>query len=338
MLKILLVDDDEDDYVWIRRVLAAEDTVRVDWVASYEEGCAALQARAHDVILVDYRLRDTEGRDGLDLVRKAREEQATTPCVLFTGAPRVGLEIASLSAGAAAFLAKSEFSHSRLMHAILQALERSKTESELFRKNRALSLILRATEAAHEAPSEDRAFQACLADVCAELGWELSDALLVVDSGALALSALHACHPAGGAQLGEVRSRLLPDTQLWPLAQVLRSRQRVLCDDVAACGDCAYRELTRAGVRCALLVPVVVRGEVVAVLELFSAQARVPDATDNEILTAVAAQLAQSVVRARAEAQRQHAEAELRRSQRLVSTQDVRGHRHRDHLALESRL
>jgi two-component system, cell cycle sensor histidine kinase and response regulator CckA len=316
-LRILLVDDDEDDYVWIRHVLASEDGVGVDWAPSYEEGCAAILAHAHDVILVDYRLRDHEGRDGLDIVRKAREEQAATPCILFTGAPRVGLEIASLSAGAAGFLTKSEVSQSRLMHAILQAVERGKTESELFRKNRALSLILRATEAANEALVASHAFKACLRDVCAELGWEVSDALLVSERGELSLLTLHASDETKRSPLSEIRPRQLPDPNIGVLARVLQTREPVFCRDLAACEDAAYRDLARAGIRCALLVPVVARDQVMALLELYSASTREPEASETEILTAVAGQLAQAVVRARAEAESKHAEMELRQSQRL---------------------
>ncbi len=315
-LRILLVDDDEDDYVWIRRVLASEDAVRVDWAASYEEGCAAIEAHVHDVILVDYRLRDDEGRDGLDVVRKAREAQAATPCVLFTNAPRSGLEMASLSAGAAGFLAKSDVSKSRLMHAILQALERGRTESELFQKNRALTLILRATEAANEALTVERAFEACLRDVCAELGWESSDALVMSDGAKLSLVGLHASDETKPL-LAQIRDRSLPNPALRPLSEVIETRRWCFCHNLEVAEDAAYRDLVPAGIRCVLLVPVVARNEVMAVMELYSASLRVPDAAETEILTAVAAQLAQAVGRSRSEGERKRMEAELRRSQRL---------------------
>jgi signal transduction histidine kinase/FixJ family two-component response regulator len=316
-LRILLVDDDEDDYIWIRHVLAAEDGVRLDWAPSYEEGCTAILAHAHDVILVDYRLRDHEGRDGLDIVRKAREEQAGTPCILFTGVARTGLEIASLSAGAAGFLTKSEVSQSRLMHAILQAVERGKTESQLFQKNRALSLILRATEAANEALVASHAFEACLRDVCAELGWEVSDALLVSEREELSLLALHASSETQRSALDEIRARQLPDPTIDVVAQVLRTRERAFCPNVAACEDAAYRALAEFGIQSALLVPVVARDEVVAILELYSTSTVEPEDSETEILTTVAGQLAQTVVRARAESERRRVEAELRQSQRL---------------------
>jgi signal transduction histidine kinase/DNA-binding response OmpR family regulator len=316
-LRILLVDDDEDDYVWIRRILASEDSVQLDWAPSYEEGCAAIHAHAHDVILVDYRLRDEEGRDGLDVVRKAREEQAATPCVLFTNAPRSGLEIASLSAGAAGFLTKSEVSKSRLMHAILQALERGRTESELFQKNRALSLILRATKAANEAASAEHAFDACLHDLCAELGWEWSVALLASESDGLSLLTVHAKDDSESSVLADLRRQQLSNVKAWPMSEVFDTLHWVLCRNLEACEDVAYRELARLGVRSALLLPVMCRSEVVAVVELFTALPRQLHAGESDILTAVAAQLAQTVERARAQAERTRVEAELRRSQRL---------------------
>src|SRR5262249_9110437 len=62
---------------------------------------------------------------------------------------------------------------------------------------------------------------------------------------------------------------------------------------------------------------VVARDEVAALLELYSGEARELDPSQTEILTAVAGQLAQTVVRARAEEERKQAEDELRQSQRL---------------------
>ena len=298
-------------------MLAAEDMVKVDWAPSYEQGCAAIREHAHDVILVDYRLRDEAGRDGLDIVRKAREEQSSTPCVLFTGVPRTGLEIASLSAGAAGFLTKSEVSRGRLMHAFLQALERGRTESELSRKNRALSLILRATEAANEALHTSHAFEACLRDVCSELGWEIGDALLVSERAELSLLTLHARDAGHKAQLAQLRAEQLPSLSGSLTSQVVHSRASVFCPDVASCDDPAYRRVAELGARCALLVPVVARDEVVALLDLYSASVRPPASSDTDILMAVAAHLAQTVVRARAESERKRVEAELRQSQRL---------------------
>ncbi|MDZ4874433.1 MAG: hypothetical protein CLLPBCKN_003829 [Chroococcidiopsis cubana SAG 39.79] len=56
-VKVLLVDDDEDDYVLTRDWLAAAQgtTFDLDWVSSYDEAIAAIAQCQHDIYLLDYR-------------------------------------------------------------------------------------------------------------------------------------------------------------------------------------------------------------------------------------------------------------------------------------------
>lgn len=58
VIKVLLVEDDEDDFILTRDVC---DRIRgwrfeVDWVRTYDAGLSAALANRHDVCLVDYRL------------------------------------------------------------------------------------------------------------------------------------------------------------------------------------------------------------------------------------------------------------------------------------------
>ena len=57
-LRILVVDDDEDDYVIARDLLfeIPERRFDVDWIASYDLALEAIGRREHDVYLLDYRL------------------------------------------------------------------------------------------------------------------------------------------------------------------------------------------------------------------------------------------------------------------------------------------
>ncbi|MEN6484966.1 MAG: hypothetical protein ABFD98_08800, partial [Syntrophobacteraceae bacterium] len=70
MLKVLLIEDDEDDYVLIRGLLAEAPFTRyeLDWVSEYAEGLKAVERDEHDVYLVDYRLGH---RSGLELLNDA---------------------------------------------------------------------------------------------------------------------------------------------------------------------------------------------------------------------------------------------------------------------------
>src|SRR6185503_3391127 len=83
-IKVLLIDDDEDDYILTRDLLAAVKvgTYELDWAPSYEEGLKVASLRGHHVCLVDYRLGT---RSGVQLIREARETRLSTPMILLTG-------------------------------------------------------------------------------------------------------------------------------------------------------------------------------------------------------------------------------------------------------------
>ena len=84
VIKVLLVEDDEEDYFLTRELFAEIQTRRfeVDWVKNFAQGCEAIRARPYDVALIDYRL----GPDnGLDLLQGAVKEGCDAPIIILTG-------------------------------------------------------------------------------------------------------------------------------------------------------------------------------------------------------------------------------------------------------------
>src|SRR6185437_10904759 len=69
-LRVLLVEDDEDDFVLTQSMLLANGRTRfdLDWEQSYTAALDAVRVASHDLYLVDYRLGE---HTGLDLVRTA---------------------------------------------------------------------------------------------------------------------------------------------------------------------------------------------------------------------------------------------------------------------------
>ncbi len=67
-IRLLLVEDDEDDYLITRDLLSSQSRARfqIEWRADFDEALAIIRERRHDVYLVDYRL---GARTGLELVR-----------------------------------------------------------------------------------------------------------------------------------------------------------------------------------------------------------------------------------------------------------------------------
>ena len=125
-VRILLVEDDEDDYVLTRELLSdsKRTTFALQWVPTFEEALPALAAQAHDVCLVDYRLGE---RDGLELLRHARDLGVTAPMILLTGQGDGDVDLAAMRAGAADYLIKGQIDAKLLERSIRYALEQSRT-------------------------------------------------------------------------------------------------------------------------------------------------------------------------------------------------------------------
>ncbi len=129
-LDILLVEDDEDDYHIVRRLLSQATTIQctLHWRASYEDGLAALRERPFDVCLVDYRL---GAHDGLSLLRTIRSEGLTLPVILLTGQGDLQVDLEAMAAGAWDYLIKGQIDAQQLERSIRYAVERHRAEERI---------------------------------------------------------------------------------------------------------------------------------------------------------------------------------------------------------------
>ena len=128
--RVLLVDDDEDDYILTRGLLgeAKQSSYRLTWSRSYEDGLKAASRREDHVCLVDYRLGE---RSGVELIREARRSGVGTPMILLTGQGDYGVDVEAMRAGADDYLVKDEVTAALLERAIRYAIERHKAVGKL---------------------------------------------------------------------------------------------------------------------------------------------------------------------------------------------------------------
>src|SRR4051794_37984905 len=121
-VKVLMVDDDEDDFVIVRDLLRDAGDGRYDltWVSAPEEALrlACEQGKA-DVVLVDYRLGAV---DGIRFVREVIARSCKAPVILLTGQGDRAVDLAAMEAGAADFLNKAQMSADVLERAIRYAV------------------------------------------------------------------------------------------------------------------------------------------------------------------------------------------------------------------------
>jgi PAS domain S-box-containing protein len=125
LIKILLVEDDEDDYIIARDLLAEIPGHRftLDWVNTYSKGLASMVLNQHDVVLVDYRL---GAENGISLLRVALEQGCQAPVILLTGAGQHEIDLEAMQAGAADYLIKAALRSDTLERSIRYAIQRKR--------------------------------------------------------------------------------------------------------------------------------------------------------------------------------------------------------------------
>lgn len=132
-LKILLIEDDEDDYILTKEIIneIPVNIYKLEWASNYEEGLNAMKSNSFDVFLLDYRL----GKEsGLDLLKKMNFVVESGPIILLTGQGDRELDFEALEAGASDFLVKANLNPDLLDRSIRYAIQQFKTIRQLRKK------------------------------------------------------------------------------------------------------------------------------------------------------------------------------------------------------------
>ncbi len=131
-IKVLLVDDDHDDYVILRDLFLEIEVgkFRLEWVETYDAAIEKMVRNKYDVCLVDYLLGE---RNGLELLNEAVKNGCKTPMILLTGKGAREVDMAAMKAGASDYLDKGEIGPSLLERSIRYAIERKRTLEEQIR-------------------------------------------------------------------------------------------------------------------------------------------------------------------------------------------------------------
>ena len=122
-LRVLLVEDDEDDFILTKTLFSEMQGRRceVEWLKNFTSGLDAMSRNQHDVCLVDYRL---GAENGITLLRLAIERGCKAPIILLTGQGEHEIDLEAMKAGAADYLVKGRLDAGLLERSIRYAIER----------------------------------------------------------------------------------------------------------------------------------------------------------------------------------------------------------------------
>jgi PAS domain S-box-containing protein len=137
VIRILLVEDDEDDYIITRELLSRAHLARyqVDWAPSFASGKRLLETNLYDAVLMDYDLGDGTG---IDLIRELAGRGYPAPILLLTGRGTPEVDVEAMEAGASVYLNKSDMNAMLLERSIRSGMERKQIEAQLLARNQEL--------------------------------------------------------------------------------------------------------------------------------------------------------------------------------------------------------
>lgn len=127
---VLLIEDDEDDYLIIRRLInnIPDRPFELEWVQDYNNALARIKSRDYAACLVDYRL--DGAYNGLDLLAAAQPHKLNQPFIMLTGMGDEAIESQAVTHGATDYLIKGAFDGQLLSRTLRYAIHRKQSERQ----------------------------------------------------------------------------------------------------------------------------------------------------------------------------------------------------------------
>lgn len=134
-VRILIVDDDEDDFLitreYIQHITGANFEIK--WCYNYEEALNLMCENNFDLYFTDYRL---GAKSGVDLLKELLDRGCEVPIILLTGKGNRDVDLKAMQLGAVDYLIKTELTVEKMERCIRYALERAASIRALKAKER----------------------------------------------------------------------------------------------------------------------------------------------------------------------------------------------------------
>jgi len=125
-VRILIIDDDEDDFFITSEYLKAIPNYdfEIEWCYKYKDALNHICNKKFDLYFIDYHL---GAKTGLDLIKEAMATNCEEPFILLTGKGNKDIDVEAMQAGAVDYLIKSDIDTEKLERAIRYSIERARS-------------------------------------------------------------------------------------------------------------------------------------------------------------------------------------------------------------------
>ncbi|MBA7527917.1 Protein-glutamate methylesterase/protein-glutamine glutaminase [subsurface metagenome] len=139
-IRVLHVDDEEGflelTKIYLEKI--SDQKLHVDSISSSEQVVDYLKDHEYDVLVSDYQM---PGLDGLELLKKLRNQDNDIPFIIFTGKGREEIAIQALNLGADSYVKKGVDSRSlytELAHIIERLVKEKNLERKLYESQQSI--------------------------------------------------------------------------------------------------------------------------------------------------------------------------------------------------------
>ena len=138
--RVLLIEDDEDDFILLKHILSEIERHEFDltWAKEYDETIDHALKGGYDVCLMDYRL---GSYDGLTLLSEFKKLNFQAPVIMLTGYGDREVDLEAMRLGAADYLEKLGLTPDKLERSIRYAIDRSMTLKALIDSEAKLRIL-----------------------------------------------------------------------------------------------------------------------------------------------------------------------------------------------------
>ncbi|HSH17900.1 MAG TPA: ATP-binding protein [Candidatus Saccharimonadales bacterium] len=128
-VRVLLVDDDKEDYLIIRSLVSKihDAPFKLEWISDIDEAARVIRKEVHDIYLIDYRL---GSESGLELLGRFDLVQRAEPFIILTGAGDERVERKAMRMGVSDYLVKNTLDSELLSRVLHYALQRKLFEAQ----------------------------------------------------------------------------------------------------------------------------------------------------------------------------------------------------------------
>jgi len=125
-IRVLLVDDDEDDYILTIDYLNEIPNTKfeIDWANNFNSALEYIHTNAHDIYIFDFLL---GAKTGLELLKQALKVGYEGPVILLTGKGDQKVDSEAMRLGAYDYLVKGALDSEKLERSIRYALDKANT-------------------------------------------------------------------------------------------------------------------------------------------------------------------------------------------------------------------